>query len=934
MILILYILTPFTMTYSIHIFQGFRIIQTRMMLLSILHGLRPNPKLKSILEGCTDLSHLWGCTLASHNQFSRPFFQPDAVYIRFTHITNLQPKFYLGSAMHSVLDREYSRSRKFLQLTNERLVHAELALRYWQEHDNLYVWAPIPIYTNRSDFRCLELALIQEWQPRLNFPFICQFFHPKRGLLKKPPLNTNSQFGLATLWRRSRHKFTPELVRKVLSSSRFQNRLELWTIIHALGSNTKARFEHIKLLRSNDGGLTLCYALRRLANNIQEPYRTLSLGAIDATIKWWKGKPAPRASALRAPWSLTPDLHKKLKQFLRSWHHRMIEYQVPCHLPSLKTVFIKHAAVLDQLCNHKQSIIDWSTDNPPVCCCKSWSTYKAAVLNPQEDHWVLSGSLLSSLLPPSLAVIAEGSLSNKVFPSKKEYLNQLHSGLRQWTKRNGLPSMTVTDIENFGKQLWHEHHQHVTQHITKSSITQLQSTFEEAVFHCEDKQASSLRIYCPCLYYKAISNTFQDQSIFENVDADPTTTVNSLVTTLTRQHGQQYPWAIGAGRQLPAGYILAKRKKSFNSGRPIISFVDSSFRPMLNILARLIFQLIPVACPDHFATGDVYHLLSILRSAPTHDELILVNQDLAGFFTSIDQDRFVRSWFMLLDFLRPKMNVSNHEVFSVYPGKSNNPGDIIKGRTFRRLNVTRKIVIQDVPDLIKSALDMQTFALGHKCILQKRGSPMGSPLSPALCLMVVSISEQIWSINFNQLLSNHSLFIRHIRYVDNRLIFGDKRLLDLAPYEVLLDEGFYGKPIILETEPDQEFLGFMLETQPLELIYQGPTNISQVLSPFSASPPKVLLSGFRSRCHIVIKGAFPHFRVLQGLDQLIRLYTTAGFPKEDLQTISDQLLLQLSTSGDKNLCSVANLVSCFYFFLSFLGFCFHMGSSCLILLGV
>ena len=880
------------MTHSIHIFQGFRIIQTRMMLLSILHGLRPNPKLKSILEGCTDLTYLWGSTLCSHNQFSRPFYQPDTVYIRFTHIVNMQPKFYLGSAMHSTLDREYSRSRKFLQLTNERLVQAELALRYWQEHDNLYIWAPIPIYTNRSDFRSLELALIQEWQPRLNFPFMCQFFHPKRGLLKKPLLNTNSQFGLATLWRRSRHKFTPELVRKILSSSRFQNCLELWTIIHALGSNTKARFEHIKLLRSNDGGLTMCYALRRLANNIQEPFRTLSLSAIDATIKWWKGKPAPRASALRAPWSLSPDLPRQLKQFLRSWHHKMVEYQVPCHLPSFKTVFIKHAAVLDQLCNHKQAINDWSTNNPPICCCKDWSKYKTAALNPQDEHWVLSGSLLRSLLPSSLAVIAEGSLSNKVFPSKKDYLNQLHHGLRQWTKRNGLPSMPAKDIIEFGHHLWQEHSQHITHHITKSSITQLQSTFEGAVFHCEDKQASSLRIYCPCLYYQAISNAFQDPSIFETVNIDPATTVDSLVTTLTRQHGHHYPWAIGAGRQLPAGYILAKRKKDFRSGRPIISFVDSPFRPMLNILARLIFQLIPVACPNHFATGDVYHLLSILRSAPTHSDLILVNQDLAGFFTSIDQDRFVRSWFMLLDFLRPKMNVSNQEVFSVYPGKTNNPGDIIKGRTFRRLNVTRKILIQDVPDLIKSALDMQTFALGQKCILQSRGSPMGSPLSPALCLMVVSISEQIWSINFHQVLSNHNLFIRHIRYVDNRLIFGDKRLLDLAPYEVLLDDGFYGKPIILETEPDQEFLGFMLETKPLELIYQGPTNTSQVLSPFSASPPKVLLSGFRSRCHIVIKGAFPQARVHQGLAQLIRLYTSAGFPKEDLQSISDQLLTQ------------------------------------------
>ena len=110
---------------------------------------------------------------------------------------------------------------------------------------------------------------------------------------------------------------------------------------------------------------------------------------------------------------------------------------------------------------------------------------------------------------------------------------------------------------------------------------------------------------------------------------------------------------------------------------------------MLN-LARMIFQLIPVAYPQHFATGDVYQLLSILRQAPEHGDLKLHNQDLAGFFTSIDQQRFLGAWHMLLDFLRPHMDVSDSEVFSVYPGRSNNPGDLIKGRTFRRLNVTRK----------------------------------------------------------------------------------------------------------------------------------------------------------------------------------------------------------------------------------------------------
>ena len=241
------------MTYSVHLFQCFRIIQTRMMVLAVIHGLRQNQKLKSILEGCTDLTHLWGSTLHAHNLFSTSFFQSQSVYIRFAHIVDMQPKFYIGSAMHHTLDREYSPSRKYLQLTNERLVQAELALRYWREHGNLYIWAPIPIYTERADYRSLEMAIIQEWQPRLNYLFICQFFHPRKGILKKPALNTNAQFGLATLWRRAKHKFTPKLVRQILTSERFQNRLELWTIIHALGSNTRARFEQTKMLRSMMG---------------------------------------------------------------------------------------------------------------------------------------------------------------------------------------------------------------------------------------------------------------------------------------------------------------------------------------------------------------------------------------------------------------------------------------------------------------------------------------------------------------------------------------------------------------------------------------------------------------------------------------------------------------------------------------------------------
>ena len=131
------------------------------------------------------------------------------------------------------------------------------------------------------------------------------------------------------------------------------------------GLQHEGQIQHHRMLRSQDGGLHLCYALRRLATNIQEPYRTLSLQAIDTTITWWTGKPAPRASALRAPCAMSPNLAKILQGALRQWYLQMIEHHVPCHVPAFKTIFVKHSSVVDLLCNHKSAIESWSLAQTP-----------------------------------------------------------------------------------------------------------------------------------------------------------------------------------------------------------------------------------------------------------------------------------------------------------------------------------------------------------------------------------------------------------------------------------------------------------------------------------------------------------------------------------------------------------------------------------------
>jgi hypothetical protein len=239
--------------------------------------------------------------------------------------------------------------------------------------------------------------------------------------------------------------------------------------------------------------------------------------------------------------------------------------------------------------------------------------------------------------------------------------------------------MHINIISELTQTLWQQHTQQVTCHIAKSSIVGLQHTFEGAAFHCEDEQASSLRIYCPCLCFQAIQATFMDTSVFETVNQDPQMIVSSLVSSLQRDYGKSYPWAIGKGCQLPAGYILAKKKKAFQSGRPIISICGLTFSNLS--------QLHVLTISHQEMSIQFYTLLTVLQAAPIDGGLILINQDLAAsFFTTIDQARFIGEWYMLLDFLRePHMNVGDNEVFSVYPGKSNNPGGLIKGRAFRRV---------------------------------------------------------------------------------------------------------------------------------------------------------------------------------------------------------------------------------------------------------
>ncbi len=268
-------LSPLTLSSAINIFFAYRILQTRLMLLYVLHCPNFNNKLRALLQGATCKRHLYGTTIASHLQFSRCFFEPCAVYVRFSHIEKHQPLFHFGSTctIEHTLDREHSRFRKYKQVHEGQFVLSELAIRFWSHCNNFFWWSPIPLYIRRQRHWALEQALIQLWQPKLNFPFISQFFTTRKGIIQRQPFSIPRQFGVQSLWRRKRWKHASKGVKKILHSHLFQSRVRLWALLQDLGSNTRKRNEQTQYIRSLDFTLEGVYGLRRLAVHLLKHIR-------------------------------------------------------------------------------------------------------------------------------------------------------------------------------------------------------------------------------------------------------------------------------------------------------------------------------------------------------------------------------------------------------------------------------------------------------------------------------------------------------------------------------------------------------------------------------------------------------------------------------------------------------------------------------------
>ena len=196
-----------------------------------------------------------------------------------------------------------------------------------------------------------------------------------------------------------------------------------------------------------------------------------------------------------------------------------------------------------------------------------------------------------------------------------------------------------------------------------------------------------------------------------------------------------------------------------------------------------------------------------------------------------------------------------------------------------------EINAQHIVDIIQFSFDACAFTAIGEVFRQTCGTSMGNQISPILSTCAIVATEITWLRLFGQhVASAHladQLWIR--RYVDNRAIIVDKDVLHTNPYIwQLASLQFYKKPVQLEDENCDDFLGFRINANNRQVSYSyilhsQPWRYRLSQWPQSAGSRKLRLSGYHSRRHMIESTVFPQSLAQQQLQALDDLYFKLGF---------------------------------------------------------
>ena len=460
----------------------------------------------------------------------------------------------------------------YRRLKKTEFVDAELSLRYWASHDNLFQFALVPLqsYENYQLAWVTEHELIAQWQTPLNYP-------RAMALIKKTALG----FIISSKRRASLYgSMAPSAFGCGVNCTNgcivaTRDSLLAWGLLFKLGSRTRAAFDTSKLLRSRQTADEEVYALIKLSRNIENPHRNRVQGLLKSVVKFRTKMHWPKTST---PLGVLPLCHPHFISQCEKWLRNIIlqyKYLFPSfHVPKNSLREVPHQSIKKFLHNFQsweETMWDpaFKLDSVPCPCAK----YR----NKLPDRCFSSGHVAAGLeefeaMVPGCGSITSASAASTFFPGRAHRMTKSRALFDQWLKRHRLPTTLHPMFQELCEEQWLQHVNMLEQapRLNWAMLQKVKSTLhKDLVLYDEDHhpRSSTMRIIIPIILCASVLGF----SFAHFVTHGPHGMIpQSSRAWMARQKNGGRKSAL-----LPRGTVFLKRKKQFAKGRTIFSYAQS-----------------------------------------------------------------------------------------------------------------------------------------------------------------------------------------------------------------------------------------------------------------------------------------------------------------------------------------------------------------------
>jgi hypothetical protein len=212
---------------------------------------------------------------------------------------------------------------------------------------------------------------------------------------------------------------------------------------------------------------------------------------------------------------------------------------------------------------------------------------------------------------------------------------------------------------------------------------------------------------------------------------------------------------------IPYAYIL-KKNKDLKKNRPLVSYFNHPLKKPLNMTARaLSYMLKQSGCDQNvlWKTIDLKHKVrQFNKMKDAGDRISTLTGDLANMYTSLDHDSIKTALTWIIS--KTKLVTRRHAV-SVPITKHFGEPSFANGTM--NPDTHKILTFNDISNMVLFDLDNTCFSISETILQQHTGISMGSPLSPALAIIVCAYyEEQLWKSQIANPAAKKTMMVRYM----------------------------------------------------------------------------------------------------------------------------------------------------------------------------